>query len=197
MGCFDATCSLSNTSIGFGEQCLMVILNDYGDIKIEEFILYIRSRLTRKKSRLSDIDAYKSRGINHGFKDGLFDYQIDYIEKGEELYGTYFPVHDIIIGEYDLYGSIDGYQYDDSKKYLLFHVWAVESMFDETIDELLNDKDNFLYMILSKLYLLRKLPILSETCIGSQHKCDEEINTMIKLNIKINEYLKTKLCLEN
>lgn len=181
MGYFDVTCSLSNTSISSEEQCLMVIFNDFGydDIKPEYLILQLQSLLKTKKEKLKDIEFFEKLDL---VKHEMF--------KSLGYYRHVDPVFDVVIGEYDFEGSVENYKYQGYKKCLFFHLWAIEAIFDESLEEMIRDKDDFVYKMLSKMYNLRRIPIFSDNSSCSHPKSENEINDMIKLNTKTIEYLK-------
>ena len=181
MGNFDVTCSLSNTSISSEEQCLMIVFNDFGydDIKPEFLILQLQSLLKTKKERLKDIGTFEKMDLDESKKIKLLEYS-RFVD----------PIYDVVIGEYDFEGSIENYKYDRGKKCLFFHLWVIEAVFDESLEEMIKDKEDFVYKILTKMYNLRRIPIFSDNSSCSHPKSENEINDMIKLNTKTIEYLK-------
>jgi hypothetical protein len=179
MGCFDKTCCLTNTSISAGEKCLIITLNQVANIDLHNAISRVHSQMIRKDKELS---KYEMEAI-----------------KGGVLNKAYFlPIRDVFHGTYDDYGSIDEYERipEDYEDYRIgaqmFHVWAVEELFNGKIDKLLKEPIKFVYDLYCKLYFLRKTPFGLEIS-GQQHKDIKEMEFMIKVNEMASKYLKSKI----
>jgi hypothetical protein len=168
MGCFDVTCGISNTSIQFGDECVLVILND----KEQECFrnIYWTSQHALIQAERPDITPFSP-----------------ILAVASGIYNDYGSIEDdSLLPEnfHDL--RVDGWV-------LYFHKWAVEYLFPGVeLKEIIANYVDFAARLFNKLYSLRKSPFDLQL-IGSQHDEIEEYQEMISLNEKINEQLKIKI----
>jgi hypothetical protein len=165
MGCYDKTCCLTNTSISSGEKCLVVTLNN-----AEKQGLYDISQ------RVFQQERYEEKGLKN-------------VES---------VVKDVFYGTYNDYGAIEEVEKipQDYEKFRMdaqmFHVWAVEYLFSTNIDTLIKKPVRLVRDLYSKMNFLRKSPF-DLSLSGQQHRDIKEMELMLKLNRKTNEYLESKI----
>lgn len=119
------------------------------------------------------------------------------IEKHDYKIGDFLPFRDCVVGTYDDYGGIEEdllpEDYEEIREQVQFyHVWAVEFLLGESIEELMKNKVEFISKFYEKLYFLRKNP-LNLQLMGQQHKDVEEMELMVKMNNRINQYLECEI----
>ena len=182
MGYFDKTCCLTNTAISEGEECLIIILNEDSLGQNKYFYNLVRNAV-KQSIRTSQ---------------ELSDKAIAMMAKYGDKIGDLLPIRDVIVGTYNLSGSIEEEErlpkdYEDFRAGVqIYHVWAVEFVLEKSISELMEDKIKMEADLYLAMHFLRKSP-LDLQVIGNQHKDRKEIVEMINFNNRVNKYLTSKL----
>ena len=182
MGYFDKTCCLTNTAISEGEECLIIILNEDTFGANSQFSNLVRS-VVEQSNRTSQ---------------ELSDKEIATMAKYGDEIGDLLPIRDVIVGTYNLSGSIEEEErlptdYEDFRTSVqMYHVWAVEFVLEKSISELMEDKVKMVADLYVAMRFLRKSP-LDLRMSGQQHKDRKEIMEMTKFNNRVNEYLTAQL----
>ncbi len=180
MGCFDKTCCLTNTGISEGEECLVVVLNSKTN-SLYNIMKEIHYQLERESQEFSVIE----KGLIKDNPD-LFDI------------GDFLPIKNVFYGTYNDYGSIEEDEnipkdYEEFRmEAQMFHIWAIEELFRVKIKELIKKPIELVRDLYSKMFFLRKSPFDLHLS-GQQHKDIEEMELMVRMNEKTNQYLKLKI----
>lgn len=193
MGCFARTCGLSGTGINMGEKVVVIVLNlPYKYIDLSTLCRYIRDQKDKfhtDKETTMHSERFMKAVLNKEIKD-MKDYVIF----------DFKPVVSVFKGTYDDYGFIEEeerpeeddneYSNDSGLDNIIFHVWAVEFIFNKKIKDIKLDIA-FALQLLYHCYFIRRSPI--DWMIGQQHPDTSEMEQQIKLNERTNKYLKSKI----
>lgn len=189
MGCFARTCGISGTGINEDEPVVIFVFNlPYTKvIDLSELIYKVSEQETKFKG--GEVQEHTER-----FMTAVLNKEIKGME--DRVLFHFKPIKEILIGTYNDYGFINEAEEPEVERtengleHLIFHVWAVECLFNKKIDEITLDL-TFARNLLWKLYHLRRSPI--DWMLGQQHPDVEEMEGQINLNNRTNEYLTQKI----
>lgn len=166
MGCFAATCGITNTAIFEGEEIIVVLFtNEFKESKrCQSGFYYLLDELVSEK-------RYRNT---------------DSIHKQDPL------VENILLGTYNDYGWTNEHKSERQRDHShLFHKWAVELLLERPIGNIENPLD-FVLELYGALYRLRKSP-MDNQLLGAQHDGISEMKAQILLNKSTAAFLEKRV----
>lgn len=195
MGCFDKTCSITNTAISKGDSCVIIrfwkefqdwfFKNNKSNNLVYKLFNYLLDHFYEIESLHNyDIkDSYREIKIKQ-FQDILRDYTC--------YFGTY---NDYWFIEEDLTEIELNLETD-----LYIHTFALEQLFNKSIEQIKNDintdkifEPSFFLKDFIWLCLENRINLFWKNLLGEQHDGLTEMNKQLKLLKETEKFLKNKI----
>jgi hypothetical protein len=169
MGCFDSTCAVSNYPVHHGDKVICFYLSKfesdmynngkwggkYGGGNTYSLMQFIGGFLNRKKYAEEEL-----------IDPNLSEIHREYLE---ETIRIEYPFTDIVIGEYNDYGDVEGidHKYDDLVWF--FIRWDVWEFFSKQVNIPVDDFILLLQQILFVCYIAHHDILMAGTLVGEQY----------------------------